>query len=83
MSKLEIIGLIASLLVLFSMVFKTTTFKGTMIMRILNLLGSIFFIIYGFLLGAYSTGICNGCLFFINIYYIVKEIRDYNKNKED
>ena len=34
----EIIGIIASVLIVFSMLFKTTTFKGTVWMRIINLL---------------------------------------------
>lgn len=83
MSKFEIIGLTASLLIVFSMIFKTTTFKGTIIMRVLNLLGSIFFVVYGLLIGAWSTFGTNLCLFFINIYYLIREIIDHKKDKED
>ena len=77
---LEVIGLIAAIIIVFSMIFKTTTFRGTILMRILNGLGSVFFIIYGFALSAYGTAICNCCLFLINIYYLFKEIKD-NKNR--
>ena len=80
MNPKEIIGLIASLLIVLSMVFKTTTFKGTMLMRIINLLGSIFFIVYGFILPAYATAIANVCVLFINIFYIIKEYKDHKKN---
>ena len=81
MNNFEIIGIIASILIVFSMVFKTTTYKGTILMRILNLTGSIFFIIYGFLLPAYSTAITNCCVFGLNIFYIFKETYDRRKEK--
>lgn len=80
MSNIEILGLIASLLIVFSMVFKTTTYKGTIIMRALNGLGSIFFIIYGFILPAIATAITNICAFILNIYWLIKEYKDHNKN---
>lgn len=83
MSNIEIIGLIASLLIVFSMIFKTTTFKGTVLMRILNLLGSVIFVIYGSILPAYATLITNTCLFLINIYYIIKEIKDHKNGNEN
>ena len=78
---MEIVGLVASALIIFSMVFKTTSFKGTMAMRIINAVGSIFFVIYGFFLPAYATGIANSVLFFLNTFYIVKEYRDHKKLK--
>lgn len=80
MSNFEILGLIASLLVVISMVFKTTTYKGTMIMRFLNGLGSIFFVLYGFILPAYSTAITNICAFILNLYWLIKEYKDHTKN---
>lgn len=79
MNVFEVIGLIASVLVVFSMVFKTTTYKGTMIMRVLNGLGSVFFIIYGFILPAIATAITNICAFVLNIYWLVKEYKDHKK----
>lgn len=78
MNKIEIIGLIASILIVVSMVFKTTSFKGTILMRIINAIGSIFFTVYGFSIKAYSTGICNSILFLVNIFYLIKEIKDHN-----
>ena len=74
----EIIGIIASVLIVLSMLFKTTTFKGTIWMRIINALGSVFFISYGFSIKAYSTGICNSILFLVNIFYLIKEIKDHS-----
>lgn len=79
MDKIEIIGLIAAIFIAFSMIFKTTTFKGTILMRSINTIGAIFFIIYGFILPAYSTAICNVFIFILNIYYLFKEVIDYKK----
>lgn len=81
MNKIEIIGLIASILIVVSMIFKTTSFKGTILMRIINAIGSIFFTIYGLFLPAYSTAITNACLFILNIIYLIIEIKDYYKIK--
>lgn len=81
MNNFEVIGIIASVLVVFSMVFKTTTYRGTMMMRILNLTGSIFFIVYGFLLPAYATAITNTCAFILNLIYIIKEPYDRRHKK--
>ena len=82
MNKLEIIGLIGSLLIVFSMLFKTTNFKGTVCMRIINSVGSIFFVIYGLLLPAYATAITNGLLFILNIVYLIIEINFKQKLKK-
>ena len=46
-------------------------------MRILNLTGSIFFVVYGFLLPAYATAITNSCALLLNAFYIVKEYKDH------
>ena len=81
MNNFEVIGIIASVLVVFSMVFKTTTYRGTMMMRILNLTGSIFFVVYGFLLPAYATAITNSCALLLKAFYIVKEHKDHKRRK--
>lgn len=82
MNKIEIIGLIASILIIFSMIFRTTNFKGTIYMRIINSIGSIFFVIYGLLLPAYSSAITNGVLFVLNIIYLIIEVKYNNKIKK-
>jgi len=79
---LEIVGILASVLIVSSMVFKTTSYKGTIAMRSINLVGSVVFVVYGIMLPAYATAIANACLIFINLFYLLKEIRDHNKNKE-
>lgn len=73
----EIIGFVASAFVLLSLLFKTNTRKGALILRSLNSLGSAIFIIYGFLLPAYSTAFLNIFALMINVYYILRMDKDY------
>ena len=81
---IEVIGICATVLILFSMMFKTTTLKGDIRMRILNLIGSIIFTVYGCLLPALSTAILNGILIFINLYHLILLIKEQkNQTKED
>ena len=81
MKLIDIIGLIASAIIVSSMVFKTTTFKGTVAMRIVNSIGCIFFIIYGFTLPDLATGIANAALLILNIVYLFVEVRAHGKQK--
>ena len=76
---IEIIGIISTVLILISMLFKTTSFKGSLIMRILNLSGSIVFVLYGCLLPAISTAILNFGLVIINTYHIILLIKEHKK----
>lgn len=78
----EIVGISGSILIAISMVFKTTTDKGVMYLRIFNLLGSIVFVVYGFMLPAYSTIVLNCMCVVLNIVGLVKIIRKIKSNKE-
>lgn len=75
----ESIGIIGTLFILFSMCFKTSSFKATLWLRILNLLGSVLFVIYGALLPAISTAILNGGLILVNGFHIYLLIKDKEK----
>lgn len=82
----ELVGILASVLIVISMTFKTTTFKGTIIMRVINLLGSIVFICYGtfnnFTEGGrilWSTVLANVATLIINAIYIYKEIKEHKR----
>ena len=72
----DFIGIIASIFIVFSMVFKTTTFKGTICMRVINSGGSFLGV------NAFASGLANSILFLLNIFYIFKECKDYKKEKE-
>lgn len=67
----KLIGVIASILIFISMCVKSTTITGNIAMRIINILGSIIFIYYGYLLSAYSTILLNAVCTIINLYYII------------
>ena len=75
----EVVGIIGSILVVISMMFKTTTDKGVLLLRIFNLMGSIVFVVYGVLLPAYSTVVLNLICVVLNTIGIVgtaKKIRN-------
>lgn len=72
-----IIGLVASITVLVSMCFNTSTKRGNMLMRSVNLVGSVVSVIYGALLGPTGAGmiLLNGVLVFVNAYYLILTIK--------
>ena len=67
---IEILGIIASILIVLSAISKTTTFKGTIWLRSMNIVGSIVFILYGYFINAFSTMMCNIIMLFISIIYL-------------
>lgn len=70
---LETTGMVATTLVFISFLF--TDIKW---IRMLNLVGSIFFVIYGFGIGAFWTGFMNAGLVFVNLYHLIKLQRGKN-----
>lgn len=76
---IEIVGIVATLLILASMSFKTDSYKGDVLMRILNLIGSAVFSVYGFLLPAWSTAILNIALVLVNSYHLYLLVRNHKK----
>lgn len=80
---IEIIGILATLFILVSMCFKTTSFKGSLIMRVLNLFGSVVFVVYGILLPAISTAVLNAALIMVNGYHLIMLIKENKKQTED
>lgn len=73
----EFIGIVATILILLSMSCKTQIFKYSVLMRILNIIGSAVFIVYGILLPAISTAILNGLLVAVNTYHLIILLRSY------
>lgn len=64
---LEFLGYFASFIVLISLLM-----SSIIKLRWINLLGSIIFTIYGFLIGTLPVGFVNLCISFINTYYLIK-----------
>lgn len=73
-SPAAVLGLVASLIVLVSMCFDTSTRKGDILLRSWNLVGSVLSVIYGVILGPDGFGmiLLNGILLFVNLYYLIK-----------
>lgn len=62
----EAIGLVAGVLVMISYFYKGKA------LRIINILGSILFTIYGVMIGGLSIVLLNGGAIIIHLYYILK-----------
>jgi len=73
----EAIGIVASLLIIVSMSFKTSTLQSTIKMRIFNMLGSAVFVVYGLVLPAYSTAFLNAVLIGVNAHHLRVLLRKY------
>ena len=79
---IEMIGIFSTVIIVISMLFKTTTIKGSLWMRSLNILGSIIFFLYGCLRPALSTALLNGVLVIINTYHIILLIQEQKQKKD-
>ncbi|MFO7799669.1 GNAT family N-acetyltransferase [Rhodohalobacter sp.] len=66
----EIIGYLASLLVAISLMM-----SAIVKLRIINLLGSLTFTVYGILINAWPVALMNAFIVLVNIYYLVKIYR--------
>ena len=67
----EIIGLLATLLTLFSFLV-----KGEAKIIIINAIGCVFFVIYGLLIHALSVLLLNGIVLIVNAYRGVKLMKE-------
>ena len=74
---IELSGVIASLLIIISLLFKTNIYEGALALRVLNTVGSLVFVVYGVYLLAYSTIFLNVVAVVINVYQAVKMKKDY------
>lgn len=67
----EIIGMFATILLIVSMSFSSKSLKSRFIMRIVNMLAAMLFIIYGCLVTAYSTVCCNSIIVVLDFIYLI------------
>lgn len=67
---MEIIGTIASVIVLISFII-----RGETKIRIINIVGASLFVVYGVAINAFSVWFLNGALILIHIYYLIKDKR--------
>lgn len=73
---LEIVGYAASVLVAISLMM-----SSILKLRVINLVGSMAFVVYGALIGAYPVAVVNLLIVFINLYYLRQMLgsREYFK----
>lgn len=64
---MEIIGTIASIIVLISFLM-----NNEKLIRLVNIIGALLFVIYGITINAFSVWFLNGALILIHIYYLKK-----------
>ena len=67
MDTAEIIGLVATILVLISFLF-----KNVRTIRLISIVGCIVFVVYGIMISALSIWLLNGLLIFIHIYFLLR-----------
>ncbi len=86
---IEIIGVVASLFILGSLTFKCVSVKRNIIMRILNAIGALIFVVYGVLMvvlqssSAWSLIVCNSLLLCFNIFHLIKLLISQKKTTEN
>lgn len=78
---IEILGIVATILLIISMSFSCKNDKSTIIMRSINALSNILFMIYSVILGAYSVMISNAFILGIDVAYIEKAIKNIRREK--
>lgn len=67
---IEALGIVATLLVLLSFLF-----KDTKRIRIVNIFGAAVFVVYGALQGAISVWLLNGILILVHSVYLIREYK--------
>lgn len=80
---INILGIAATIIILISMCFPTT-YKGVILMRATNIIGSICFVIYALIQNDpdYAVAILNIILTFVNTYHLIILIRRQINNKK-
>lgn len=66
---MEILGTIASIIILISFMM-----KDIIKIRTINIIGSIIFVIYGVAIESFSVILLNIMLIIVHIYYLAKEV---------
>ena len=62
---LELLGYIASILVAISLMM-----SSLLKLRLINLVGAFFFVVYGLLIGAIPVAVVNGIIILVNLYFL-------------
>lgn len=76
MQSVEVIGLLATVIILFSL-----TQSNTLYLRVINTVGSVLFVIYGLYIGALSVWVLNSCCAVVNIFKIINMLSNGTSKK--
>lgn len=71
---IEIVGIISTILLIISMAYNCKDKKHTIIMRTINAISAMLFVVYGIFFSAYSTILSNLIIFIIDVFYIIKTL---------
>lgn len=74
----ELIGIVATLFVLASFMINDIKY-----VRIINIAGASFFVVYGILIGAFSTWLLNALLIVIHLFYLYRMESEENHNEKN
>ena len=69
-NTIEMLGYMASGLVALSLMMRSLRK-----LRIINLVGSLLFTVYGFIIGAYPVAVLNAFIVLVNLYYLQQTMR--------
>ena len=72
MKQIEVLGIIATIILIISMSFNCKTKKSLISMRILNTIATLMFIVYSCVILAYSTILSNVAILIIDVFYLFK-----------
>lgn len=72
MKQIEVLGIIATIILIISMSFNCKTKKSLISMRILNTIATLMFIVYSRVILAYSTILSNVAILIIDVFYLFK-----------
>jgi hypothetical protein len=67
---LELLGYLASILIAISLMMRSLNK-----LRIINLVGSLLFTVYGSIIGAYPVAVLNAFIVLVNVYYLQKAFK--------
>jgi hypothetical protein len=77
MNPIEYLGISASVMVVISFLFKSPKW-----IRAVNIIGALLFIIYGYLISAWSVVICNFILLIIQTVYLLNIMQKEKENRK-
>lgn len=80
---IELIGIVASCIVLASMLFSSNSIRRNMLMRAINATGSLIFIIYGACISSISVILMNSAMIIVCAIHFIIMLKQLKKQKRE